>query len=248
MEGVTFDMSSGPMMKGTWTNPKTGDTFTVADSYFEDNQYMVRTTDGRLLTYDQIQNYVEGLKPAEINAIKNEQKPKQTPVQSLPKEVSDMIAGDDSLICDDDIMALGNIYNQGNLTTDIKPESSNQLHNKLGNINASTNINDAIIEKALGKIAPPKCNVTLFWDYFPEKEILALVDVMGVDVNDIIMWYVNKMDFETIANSIKNAMMTQVKLMDKNELYDSNNVQVKVLEEPEVKKSVKKNAKRKPVR
>ena len=38
-----------PMMSGTWYNPQTGDSFTVADAFFQDNQYLVKTIDGRIL-------------------------------------------------------------------------------------------------------------------------------------------------------------------------------------------------------
>lgn len=239
MDGITF-AGNGPIMDGTWTNPYTGDSFTVGDSYFEDGQYKIRAVDGRIFRYDDIQDYIKGIKQSEIKNIKEQNK-----LQSIPKEVSDIIAtpDDNNLICDDDMAALGNIYNQEKPSSIPTPEPIQQLNNTPHH----TNINDAIVEKALGKIAPPRCNVTLFWDYFPEKEIKALVDVMGVDINDIIMWYINKMDFETIANSIRNAMMTQMKLMEKEKSSDSNNPQIKVLEEPKAKKSVKKNAKRKSI-
>lgn len=46
-------------MKGTWVNPKTGHKFTVRDCYFENNQFMVQTTDGQILDYNTIQNYVQ---------------------------------------------------------------------------------------------------------------------------------------------------------------------------------------------
>ena len=42
--GMMFG-GEGPVMQGTWYNPNTGDAFTVRDSFFEDNQYVVTTTD-----------------------------------------------------------------------------------------------------------------------------------------------------------------------------------------------------------
>ena len=54
MQGINFNME-GPIMDGTWYNPNTGDSFTVRDSFFEDNQFMVSTMDGRVLNYNQIQ-------------------------------------------------------------------------------------------------------------------------------------------------------------------------------------------------
>ena len=52
--GLMFGME-GPNMEGTWYNPQTGDSFTVRNSFFQDNQYLVQTTDGRVLTYEQLE-------------------------------------------------------------------------------------------------------------------------------------------------------------------------------------------------
>ena len=62
MPGISFNLD-GPIMTGTWYNPKTGDKFTVRDTYFEDNNYMVITTDGRRMDYNMIQNYVKSDSP-----------------------------------------------------------------------------------------------------------------------------------------------------------------------------------------
>ena len=43
-----------PMMEGKWYNPHTGDSFTVRNTFFEDNQLVVQTMDGRLLEYNQL--------------------------------------------------------------------------------------------------------------------------------------------------------------------------------------------------
>ena len=56
MSGINFSMD-GPIMDGTWYNTTTGDSFTVRDTFFQDNQLMVATTDGRLMDYNMIQNY-----------------------------------------------------------------------------------------------------------------------------------------------------------------------------------------------
>ena len=44
----------GPILSGHWYNPSTGDSFTVKDTYFEDNNLYVITTDGRRMNYDMI--------------------------------------------------------------------------------------------------------------------------------------------------------------------------------------------------
>ena len=86
--GLTFGME-GPNMEGTWYNPQTGDSFTVRNSFFEDNQYIVQTTDGRILGYNQIQNYIKSDNPTEIQESSFK---KQT--TELPPEVADLVSDD----------------------------------------------------------------------------------------------------------------------------------------------------------
>ena len=88
--GMMFG-GEGPVMNGTWYNPHTGDAFTVRDSFFEDNQYVVTTTDGRYFRYDQLQNYIQSdMKLDDLKKIKTEveNKPK---IEELPAEVSNLI-------------------------------------------------------------------------------------------------------------------------------------------------------------
>ena len=65
MHNIEFGMD-GPMMSGTWVNPKTGHKFTVKDTYFEDTGFKIMTTTGQVLDYSMIENYVqENLAPGE---------------------------------------------------------------------------------------------------------------------------------------------------------------------------------------
>ena len=94
--GLTFG-SEGPMMEGTWYNTRTGDSFTVRDSFFEDNQFVVTTTDGRYLKYEQIQDYIKSDKPIEMK----KPEPKQ---EALPAEVAGLLEDtnyDDMIMADD---------------------------------------------------------------------------------------------------------------------------------------------------
>ena len=80
--GIMFG-TQGPLMSGYWVDPRTGDSFTVKDSFFEDGQYIITTMDGRKLSYDIIQNYVQSDKPIDIP--KSQQKP---PTRRLREVVS----------------------------------------------------------------------------------------------------------------------------------------------------------------
>lgn len=65
MHNIEFGMD-GPIMSGTWVNPKTGHKFTVKDTYFEDTGFKIMTTTGQVLDYSMIENYVqENLAPGE---------------------------------------------------------------------------------------------------------------------------------------------------------------------------------------
>ena len=65
MHNIEFGMD-GPIMSGTWVNPKTGHKFTVKDTYFEDTGFKIMTTAGQILDYSMIENYVqENLAPGE---------------------------------------------------------------------------------------------------------------------------------------------------------------------------------------
>ena len=58
IQDPTIFTNDGPMMTGTWYNPTNGDSFTVADSFFQDNQYIVKIVDnnGNMATYGHIAN------------------------------------------------------------------------------------------------------------------------------------------------------------------------------------------------
>ena len=52
--GIMMSADGAPMMSGTWVNPQTGHEFTVRDCFFQDGNFMVQTTDGRMLDYNTI--------------------------------------------------------------------------------------------------------------------------------------------------------------------------------------------------
>lgn len=176
--GVIFNADS-PTMDGYWYNPQTGDNFTVKDSFFEDGQYVVTTTDGRMLNYNQIQYYVKVDKPII--------KPQE---QQIPKEVSDLI-GEDNLILSDEMDMIKN-NNLGNMYSKPTQQTIND---------------DYIIDKALSKRNLPNILIDIDWITFPKKEIDMLINIMDVSIKDIIEYYLDKVDIasirECVARSVK---------------------------------------------
>lgn len=183
--GLTFG-TQGPVMSGTWYNPKTGDSFTVMDSFFENNQYMVKTTDGRVLEYNLLQNYVQSdtpIPPMNKNNVVNE----------LPASVLSELATDD-FVPTLPREALG-------MTTPTN----------LGNINTpAVESNKGIIGKALGKCSKPEVVANIIWDDFPKRQIEMLSEIMEIDVKEIVEWYTNQLDTTEIAIAIHNSIVRYI--------------------------------------
>lgn len=195
-QGIMFD-TQGPVMSGTWYNPKTGDSFTVRDSFFEDNQFVVTTTDGRILNYNQIQNYVQSEKP--IN--QNNQNNQSIQNNSLPPEVAGILANDNQNDFDmlaEDQMLINKSLNSNIIAQPIFHEPQPQPQPQTSNYN--------IIDRALTKQELPELNVSVNWKIAPEKEIQLLTEIMDVSLDEIVEWYISKFDMVTIKQNVQNSL------------------------------------------
>ena len=231
--GMMFG-GDGPVMQGTWYNPTTGDAFTVRDSFFEDNQYVITTTDGRYLRYDQIQNYIQSdMKLDDLKQLKKENSVKE---ETLPAEVSNLIAGDDD------------IYFGGNVNDMLLPEDAALLNKPvnrdLGNIYATPtqqkqptgyitqpvqNMNAAIIEKALKNANKPNFSINVKWDNYPSKEIEMLKDIMEIPVVEIVDWYLDNIQLDEFIMAFKAAIDDKISFGNE---YKECEVKIIKIEEP----------------
>lgn len=225
--GMSFG-SEGPVIQGTWVNPTSGDSFTVRDSFFEDNQYIVTTTDGRYIRYDQLQNYIQadpksidGIKQAAANRVKED--------EPLPMEVSSIIATDDNvaqtmitpedyeLIYGNKTKSLGNLYST--------PQQVAKTPQPV------ENMNEAIIKKALNNTEQPKFKVDVDWNNFPTKQIEMLYDIMGISEDEIIEWYLDNIQLIDIIETIKKSIKERI-------CSTKNTVETVVCDTPEIKNTV----------
>lgn len=193
-QGVMFG-GEGPIMEGTWYNLTTGDSFTVRDTFFEDNELIVQTMDGRTLKYSTIQNYVKSDKPINMSQIKTKNETSQ-----LPPEVADLIETDNN--------SNSNQEEYGILEDDMALIAGTPRKN-LGSIDPSRNqaisqmnTNSTIITKALSKRKLPELNISADWD-FPEKEIDMLINIMEISKEEIVKWYLDNMEMGVIAQKVK---------------------------------------------
>lgn len=197
MNGLTFN-SEGPIMSGTWYNTNTGDRFTVEDSFFEDNQYVVKTTDGRYLKYEQIQDYIKSDKPLDMNDLRLDKSQAQEPtVNDLPPEVMGLL--ETTHTAGDLYNPLGNLY-EPILEPVIKDVPQPQVNTS----------NYTIISKALSKRSLPDIQIGVDWNKCPLKEMKMLIDLMDVTEDEIIEWYINNIDVNTTTQIIKSSIKTYI--------------------------------------
>ena len=223
MNGMMFG-GEGPIMNGTWYNPSTGDAFTVRDSFFEDNQYTVTTTDGRYLNYNQLQSYIQtDMKLEDLKRMKEEKQ--NTVKEEIPAEVASLLESNDdpyaSMMTPDDLM-IGNIKpNLGNIYRDDLPVQQTPVgYVTVDKYDAGKgqSMNEAIIEKALKNAEKPEFNVDVIWDNFPLKQIEMLKDIMEIPEDEIIDWYLNNIEMIEVVDALKTAIRSKILCSEGEEL------------------------------
>ena len=190
-----MQFENGPVMEGTWWNPKTGHKFTVRDSFFQDGIFTVMTTDGRMLDYNMIQDYVQyigdtkGLPGPLVNGKDQDEaysKPSLGNINNLPPEVADLI--------EPTPMA----YEAPIVPTAPK---NNIVDYK------ATIVDYDIIDRVLKDHAVPACDVKLKWNA-PNEQLKTLVDILHVDASSIVQYYINKIDLEGMKKAFENSIRT----------------------------------------
>lgn len=226
--GMMFG-GEGPVMNGTWYNPHTGDAFTVRDSFFEDNQYVVTTTDGRYFRYDQLQNYIQSdMKLEDLKKMKVE---KALVKEELPSEVANLIDGDSysSMMLPEDEALINKPHSFGNIATSVNTPVNTHGQSTYERIN----VNNTIIEKALKNTSKPDFSINVKWDDYPEKQIEMLKDIMEIPVEEIIEWYLNNIQLEDFIMAFKVAIDERIKF-GTNTPMTVKVEDVKVIEIPEI--------------
>ena len=203
-QGIMFNGET-PMMEGKWYNPHTGDSFVVRNTFFEDNQLVVQTMDGRMLEYNQLQHYVQsnGSDPAPTTQVN-----KQVSNNQLPPEISSLIEEGD-MLAEDAALIAG--YSQGpNWQGPVKLGSNiyEPVTEPIAGPMESTN--NIIISKALSKLELPKLDVNLDKNTMPENAIRMLHDIMDIPTEDIVEWYINHMDINKIYETIRDQLKSYI--------------------------------------
>lgn len=196
----------GPILSGNWYNPSTGDSFTVRDTYFEDNNLYVITTDGRRLNYDIISKYVQSDKPLPKQNVEQQHK------NTIPVEIANQIitpstnTNDDSGILEDD-MALISGTNQNQQKAITRDQFNiNAVKQQIQQENEDT----MLIRRILSRGKEPNITCSISWNNFPERQ-MEMLDMMNVDVDKITDYYINKIDLQVIKDKIKKDIEKYIK-------------------------------------
>jgi len=190
-----FGMVDSPCMEGTWYNPSTGDSFTVRDTYFEGDQFYVIAADGRRFNADMIERYVKSDGPIPKKPEIDPNQPKQVlgKVETTKVEASKMMEG-----LDEDVSMLLKPMQQiptGGITQTIKT------------VAVVEDEDTKLAERVLKRTADPVIDAKIKWTKFPTKQLECLMDMMGVDVDVVVDYYINKLDL----NEIREELKTQLK-------------------------------------
>lgn len=233
--GLMFGME-GPNMEGTWYNPKTGDSFTVRNSFFQDNQYIVQTTDGRILDYNTLQSYIQSDRPIEMST-KTE--------DNLPAEVVDLVDSNDFSynILPEDLNMINGSKSLGNLSIINNTTSSDPI---ISIPYTQVDQNFAMIEKALAKKSMPDIQVSIDWKNFPQREMDMLIDIMDVNEDEIIDWYVRQIDTNYLAECLKEVIKDHIhKQLSPEAITPKIDIHIPIVETEEEKKETKRTQKSK---
>ena len=194
----------GPILTGNWYNPKTGDSFTVRDTYFEDNNFYVLTTDGRRMDYNLMSQYVQSDKPI----------PKmepQKPQPQIPQEVLSQMANNDSddFMTDEDRALIMGVT--GELTgSQVSIQQPTNIHPKPVVLQGQGESEDAmLVRRILKRSTTPDVDCNVNWKNFPTKQ-MEMLDMMAVDVDAIVDYYIKDIDLEQIREIVKEGIRKHI--------------------------------------
>jgi hypothetical protein len=178
-------MMTNDMISGKWMNKMTGDTVVVKNSVMDGEEMVIMTNKGVLnmsefsMNYIQVSDevYDEHGNVVGNEALNIEQIPQQT--QNTPTlDYSTLTRG----LTQQD---LHNIQQQVQPVTVAPVEDEDTM----------------LIRRILKKVSPPEVKSTIEWTTYPTKQ-LEMLEMLGVEPNKIVEYFVNQINTETIRKSI----------------------------------------------
>jgi hypothetical protein len=230
----------GPILSGHWYNPSTGDSFTVRDTYFEDNNLYVITTDGRRLNYDIISKYVQSDKPIPKQPNMAQQQTNTLPVelanQILNPVSSDFNDSEFGILEDDMALISGQVNSQ-----DSKEKAITRDQFNINSVKQTLQEDEdtMLIRRILSRAKKPEILCNINWD-FPRKQ-MEMLEMMCVDFEKIADYYINNMDLNEIRKILKQDLINHINILlnCKNSTEKAITLEEKPVEEKSVETKVK---------
>lgn len=185
----------GPILTGNWYNPKTGDSFTVRDTYFEDNNFYVITTDGRRMDYNLMSQYVQSDKPLPKMEEPKPQQP-QIPQEVLSQMTND--GSDDFMTEEDRALIMGVTGELKGSQVSVQQPASIQPKPVV----TQESEDDMLVRRILKRASKPAVTCGVKWSNFPEKQF-EMLDMMAVDTEKIVEYYLQSIDLEALREEVK---------------------------------------------
>lgn len=223
-------MMDGPTIEGVWQNPKTGDFFTVRDSYMEDDDFIIIATDGRRFNYKMLNDYSQtNQKIEELKHSRDMIRRKME--QDEDNEVLKLIGTDEEDILtkplkrntqpttqtpsggvemDDEINSLmGNYADPGKRPAGVRMPIDALDYDRSVAYKQPALKDADIIGRALKRVKAPEIKLDLIFEKYPEKQLDMLVNLMGCEYEDIANW----MYEEYFSMDLKSIIIDKIKEM-----------------------------------
>lgn len=173
------------MISGKWMNKMTGDTIVVKNSVMDGEEMVIMTNKGVLNMSEFSMNYIQvsdEVYDEHGNVVGNE----ALNIEQIPQQTQNTPALDYSTLTRG--LTQQDIHN---IQQQVQPVTVAPVEDE----------DTMLIRRILKKVSPPEVKSTIEWTTYPTKQ-LEMLEMLGVEPNKIVEYFVNQINAETIRKSI----------------------------------------------
>ena len=178
-------MMTNDMISGKWMNKMTGDTVVVKNSVMDGEEMVIMTNKGVLNMSEFSMNYIQvsdEVYDEHGNVVGNE----ALNIEQIPQQTQNTPALDYSTLTRG--LTQQDIHN---IQQQVQPVTVAPVEDE----------DTMLIRRILKKVSPPEVKSTIEWTTYPTKQ-LEMLEMLGVEPNKIVEYFVNQINAETIRKSI----------------------------------------------
>ena len=178
-------MMTNDMISGKWMNKMTGDTVVVKNSVMDGEEMVIMTNKGVLNMSEFSMNYIQvsdEVYDEHGNVVGNE----ALNIEQIPQQTQNTPALDYSTLTKG--LTQQDIHN---IQQQVQPVTVAPVEDE----------DTMLIRRILKKVSPPEVKSTIEWTTYPTKQ-LEMLEMLGVEPNKIVEYFVNQINVETIRKSI----------------------------------------------